>query len=267
MTMYEQFSLEKLIKESELVLVGIGEEFEAGYEFLKNTEIYKDFSRKLEESGDEEKDYEWMYPLMLAKSCESINETDRLLAEYRKLADILAGKDYFIITMNMDPVVYKAGFDNDRIVAPFGNYEKLQCECNCKDKLFNARPYIEGVCGLIKDEDTPLRNIKQEVCDDCGGFVICNTVNAANYNENGYLQQWSKYQDFLMRLVNKKVLLLELGVTDTYPAMIKEAFGRICFYNKKSQLLYCSLSPYYDGNIKDRSIYIAENARTFLDNI
>lgn len=265
--MNEQISLKKLIDESDLVLIGIGEEFEAGYDFLKDTDIYKSFCRKIERYDEDEKNYRWMYPLMLAKGCGDIKDTENLLAEYNKLAGLISDKDYFVITMNMDPVIFQSDFDNNRIVAPFGNYEKLQCDCNCNNKLYSAEAYIDGVCSLIDDENTAISSIRQEICDDCNGPMVCNTVNASKYNENGYMEQWSKYQDFLMKLVNKKVLLIELGVLDSYPAMIKEAFGRICFYNKKSQLIYCSLSPYYDEKIKDRSFYIAQNARAFLDNL
>ncbi len=86
--------LEK-IDEADLVLVGIGAEFE------------------------EQK-------LIVAEK--AVNALQELLA-------ILQGKNYYVITTCMNSILRKAGFPEDRIVSPCGNLEKKQCDNGCENSL------------------------------------------------------------------------------------------------------------------------------------
>ena len=53
----------------------------------------------------------------------SLNSYSReeLLRFYRKIAEAVKGKFYFVVTLNTDDLIYEAGFDPSLIVAPCGS--------------------------------------------------------------------------------------------------------------------------------------------------
>lgn len=258
----------KEIEDAELVLVGIGEEFDIGMAELEMSAIYKSFTNKISSEGLIEEQYAWMYPLML---CHALNEDGFALRQkhaYRKLADMLKNKNYFVVSMNMDSLAASCGIKADKLVQPFGSYLKLQCDDDCSGKLYSAVNYIQGVCNLIQDPQVRLSNILQEVCDDCGGHLVSNTVNCRAYNEKGYLPQWDVYQKWLMGTVNKKLLILELGVCGSYPSIIKKPFEKMGTYNKKSSFLRINLKDsLVPDELSGRGTGIKENAVEFINRI
>ena len=68
-----------------------------------------------------------------------------------------------------------------------------------------------------------------------------NNVYAENYNENGYLSDWQIYTKWLQGTLNKKVLILELGVGLVFPSVIRWPFEKIAFYNQK-EVIYEGLN-------------------------
>lgn len=55
---------------------------------------------------------------------------------YRLLLNAVKGKDYFVITTNVDGQFEKSGFDKERIFAVQGDYAYLQCADGCHEKLY-----------------------------------------------------------------------------------------------------------------------------------
>lgn len=78
----------KLIADSEMVLIGLGEEFR--------------------ETGDEEKD-------------------QRILKAYNTLPGLLKGKTYFVISQNEDDLVFRSKLLSFFITEPFGLKERPEC--------------------------------------------------------------------------------------------------------------------------------------------
>ncbi len=48
---------------------------------------------------------------------------DMVLAAYTRLAELLEGKDFFLVTLNTDDLIYASSLPSDRIVAPCGSEE------------------------------------------------------------------------------------------------------------------------------------------------
>lgn len=262
------FSLKEKIDKAELIVVGVGGEFEAGFEVLEKTNIYKCFLDKINAEKLDEQAYEWMYPLMLSEGLKEPEAAKELKSAYSKLYDLIKDKNYFIVSLNMDSLLESAGFNPERIVSPCGSYLKLQCENGCHDTIYDGRNYAKAVCELILDKDKKLSDILQEVCDKCDGHLIPNTINALKYNEKGYLNSWDNYQKFLMGTVNKKLLLLEMGVTAEIPVVVVNPFKKMCSLNKKSEL--CAISLYrqdFAEDINERVCRIFENAVCYLNRI
>lgn len=53
----------------------------------------------------------------------------------QKLKIILQGKNYFVITTCTNSILYEAGFEKERVVSPCGNMRKKQCPNKCEGSL------------------------------------------------------------------------------------------------------------------------------------
>ena len=193
--------LKELIKDSDYVLVGIGEEWE------------------------------------------SDGMTDKLSEAYEKLASLLSGKDFFLVTTAADGLIYQTGIDQNRIVAPCGNRNNLQCKNACCEKIWKKDEMPEGVC------------------PECGAPLAPNTVETKPYVEAGYLPQWQAYMGWLQKSLNRKLLLLELGVGFRTPTVIRWPFEKTAYLNYKSRLyrIHEKLFQLPD-NLEGRGHGIAENS-------
>lgn len=169
---------------------------------------------------------------------------------YDKLSIFIKDKEYFIITLATDDLIYNSSFDKERIVAPCGSINRYQCTNNCENRIFTCDEYK-----------------KQEVCPVCGEPLVNNTVEAVTYNEEGYLGDWQKYTRFLQGTLNKKTVLLELGVGMQFPQIIRFPFEKTCFYNNKATFYRINKSfSQLPVEIVDKAYEVNTNAVAFCRN-
>lgn len=146
-----------------------------------------------------------------------------IMEAYNHLSDVLGGRDYFVVSTCTDDLIYKSNLLADKIVTPCGGYRYLQCQDDCSNELL---PFDESM--LNHNEDI--------ICPHCKKPVVFNKMPMEKYNEGGYLEQWQLYNKWLQSTINKKLLIIELGVGLTYPSVIRFPFEKTCFYNQKSVL-------------------------------
>lgn len=144
------------------------------------------------------------------------NEDIQLL--YDKMQDMIQDKDYFIVTTVTDGEIRKSSLVQSRIVAPCGNVTWRQCSKSCKKDIWEP--------GEIPDD----------ICPHCGQPLTGNTIEAEDYIEEGYLPQWNAYTKWLSGTLNKRLLLLELGVGFKTPTVIRWPFEKTATVNKKAHL-------------------------------
>ena len=125
--------------EADMVLVGIGEEFQYDWDILLRNERYQEIEKEIEQKEKKEREeYRWIVPFIQKMALEKYPDL-RLREAYRNLQKIIEGKNYFILSITMDDHLYRNGFQEDRIVTPCGGFRKMQCDHNC--------------CGLIMEPD------------------------------------------------------------------------------------------------------------------
>ena len=134
--------LKEKIEEAQLVLVGIGEEFNC-IEVLMKNERYLQIEEELKENDK----YIWILPYVQHVFLKNYNP---LVKSIEKLSELLKDKNYFIVTTCMHGIFENAGFKENRVVSPCGNFCKLQCtstECDVvevgSEELYMA---IEEYC-------------------------------------------------------------------------------------------------------------------------
>jgi hypothetical protein len=162
------------------------------------------------------------------------------------------------------------------VVQPCGTIEQKQCANRCEEGLSSLREAEyeqvlqqvktsnasgEGMEDLLND----LSKIDLDICPKCGEKLILNTVYTENYDENGYLKDWSRYTKWLQGTLNKKLCVLELGVDLTYPSIIRWPFEKVAFYNNKAHFVRVNERLYHmSEEIKDKGISIPQNAVQWL---
>lgn len=167
---------------------------------------------------------------------EEFDNNNDALDAYNKLAEMLNGKNYFVVSLCMDDVIYESGLDESRIVCPMGGMRKKQCPDACTHDLYD---------------------INEEKCPNCGKTLIYNNIKAENYVEEGYLPQWQKHKLWLTGTLNKKLLLIELGVSMRFPQIIRWPFERLAGLNNKAFLIRVNEKlPQVDAEIADKAMSI-----------
>ena len=201
---------------------------------------------------------------------------DAPLPVYEKLFELVRGKDYFVITTNVDHCFQKAGFDKKRLFYTQGDYGLFQCCVPCHKKTYDNEEIVRKMLisqGFgFKDSENrkdgeiifPENPLKMEIpselvphCPVCGKPMSMNLrCDGTFVEDDGWHEAAKRYQDFLEKHKNARTLFLELGVGGNTPGIIKYPFWNLTYKNKNA--FYASL------NMEKEEIPIEIKARSVL---
>ncbi len=161
---------------------------------------------------------------------------------YGNLKKIAEGKDYFVLTTNVDHQFQRAGFTKERLFYTQGDYGLFQSSRPTVAKTYDNQEIVEKMLeaqGFVRDnagifqlpEDKKLKmSIPTElipICPDDGFPMAMNLRADENFVEDaGWKMAAKRYQDFLHSHKGKHVLYWELGVGMNTPVIIKFPFWR-----------------------------------------
>jgi len=256
-------NMKNVIKDAELVFVGIGSEMQVTLRRLKEI---PNFVEKLDYLEQHE-EFSYLIPYLI-KYYLSEEYHPEICQAYRKLAELLEGKNYFIVSLSTDDLLRKIELRQDRIVYPCGTYEKLQCIDNCENKLYDiCDEFWASVVAWIEGINT-IDSIERPVCPCCGKELVFNQYGQPRYNEDGYIEHWQLYTKWLQGTVNRKLCIVELGVGMEFPSIIRWPMEKVCFYNQKSHFFRVHSTLYQLSNeISERGVSIKENPIKFLNEL
>lgn len=192
---------------------------------------------------------------------------------YEKLYELVKDKDYFVITTNVDHCFQKAGFDKHRLYYTQGDYGLFQCSEPCHKKTYDNEDIIRKMVmaqGYEFKDDGSLylpegRTLKMAVpselvpyCPECGKPMSMN-LRADNtfVEDEGWHVAAQRYEQFLERHKNLKIIFLEFGVGYNTPIIIKYPFWKMT--DKWPQARYICMNKneaYVPVEIKNKSICI-----------
>ena len=178
---------------------------------------------------------------------------------YADLLALVQGKDYFVLTTNVDHCFQKAGFDKHRLFYTQGDYGLWQCSGPCHDKTYGNEAVIRKMVAEQKDMRVPSELVPR--CPVCGAPMSMNLRADATFVEDeGWHRAAERYQDFVRRHEGMRVLYLELGVGMNTPGIIKYPFWKMVYQNPKATYACVNLSEAYcPAEIRKRSICIDED--------
>lgn len=137
---------------------------------------------------------------------------------YEELLKLVADKDYFVITTNVDHCFQKAGFDKKRLFYTQGDYGLFQCSEPCYRKTFDNEDIVLEMLKQQKDMKIPTELLP--VCPHCGKPLIMNLRSDDKFVEDeGWHRAAERYENFLRTRAGGKILFLELGVGYNTPVL------------------------------------------------
>lgn len=152
---------------------------------------------------------------------------------YRRLWELVQGKDYFVLTTNVDHCFQKAGFDKQRLFYTQGDYGLWQCSEPCHQRTYDNEPMVRRMVERQKDLKIPPELVPR--CPRCGRPMAMNLRSDGTFvQDQGWYQAAGRYQDFLEKHQGKPLLLLELGVGMNTPGIIKYPFWRMTAQNPRA---------------------------------
>lgn len=159
--------------------------------------------------------------------------TDIPKSTYSKLLDLVKDKDYFVITTNVDHCFQKAGFDKKRLFYMQGDYGLWQCSMPCHQKTYDNETAVREMVKQQKDRKIPSELIPR--CPVCGKPMIMNLrCDNTFVQDEGWYQAKQRYDDFIRRHENLKIVYLELGVGMNTPVWIKYPFWKMTRQNPEA---------------------------------
>lgn len=256
-----EYSMEQLgleVQNSDMILIGLGEEFEQK-KFLNTIPEYVANVQNVQACGKS-----FLIPFLDGYYLNKCRK--ELFEAYRNLKKILENKNYFMISTMMNETVYEcACFEKDKIVTPCGGFRKLQCKAGCKASLSELSEEQKSMLIRCCEGEKNWEEFSLGTCEQCGEELCFNNIYSEHYLEETYLPQWERYMKWTQGTLNKKVMILELGVGLTYPGMIRWPFEKIAFFNKKASFYRIHASLYQmTEELQDKGISIHKNAVEFL---
>lgn len=149
---------------------------------------------------------------------------------YENLLKLVAEKDYFAITTNVDHCFQKAGFDKKRLFYTQGDYGLFQCSEPCCRETFDNEAIVLEMLNRQKDMKIPTELLP--VCPHCGKPLTMNLRSDDKFVEDeGWHRAAERYENFLRTRAGGKILFLELGVGYNTPVIIKYPFWQMTAKN------------------------------------
>lgn len=149
---------------------------------------------------------------------------------YRDLLALVADKDYFVLTTNVDHCFQKAGFDKNRLFYTQGDYGLFQCSRPCCQETWDNEAVVRQMAERQRDMKIPAALVPR--CLHCGAPAAMNLrCDDAFVEDAGWHAAAARYAGFLNAHAQGRVLFLELGVGYNTPGVIKYPFWRMTQQN------------------------------------
>ena len=152
---------------------------------------------------------------------------------YADLLELVRGRNYFVLTTNVDHQFQLTGFDKARLFYTQGDYGLWQCSEPCHQATYDNE---EAVRRMIA-EQTGMRIPSALIphCPQCGRPMTMNLrCDDTFVQDEGWYAAARRYEEFLHRFLNSRILFLELGVGGNTPGIIKVPFLRMTAQNPRA---------------------------------
>ena len=186
---------------------------------------------------------------------------------YDELYGLIRDKNYFVITTNVDHCFQKAGFDKQRLFYTQGDYGLLQCSVPCHNKTYDNEDLIRRMVSEQKDMKIPTELLP--FCPVCGKPMSVNLRSDDTFvQDKGWHSACKRYESFIERHRNGRIVYLELGVGSSTPVIIKYPFWKMTDNNPKATYICINRGEAFCPTfIEGQSVCVNEDIRLILNKI
>ena len=203
---------------------------------------------------------------------------------YSRLLEQMRGKDYFVLTTNVDHQFQMAGFEKRRLFYTQGDYGLFQSVDPENQNTYDNEAWVMRAMaaqGFVRDErgvfDLPQDGgLKMRIpsdliptCPDDGSPVTMNLRADDSFVEDaGWHAAAERYTRFVEAHEKGPILYLELGVGANTPVIIKFPFWRMTMTNPEA--VYACLNygeAYCPKQIERQSICVQDDIGAVLESI
>ena len=202
---------------------------------------------------------------------------------YKSLLSLVKGRDYFVITTNVDHQFQRAGFDKNRLFYTQGDYGQFQSVDPAIRKTFDNKEWVyeamkvqgfvmreDGVFDVPEDRAISMR-IPTGLIPKCpdGSDVAMNLRSDDTFVEDdGWQRASAAYAEFLDDHNGLHVLYLELGVGANTPVIIKYPFWQMTASNPNAVYACVNFGEAFcPRQIERQSICINEDISDVLEGL
>ncbi|MBR1614310.1 MAG: Sir2 silent information regulator family NAD-dependent deacetylase [Treponema sp.] len=207
------------------------------------------------------------------------------LPVYEKLFELVKEKNYFVLTTNVDHCFQKAGFDKSRLFYTQGDYGLWQCSEACHKKTYDNQAAVEKMLlaqgfviqcdGSLELPGNGFEGIKMTVpselvprCPVCGKPMTMNLRCDDTFVEDeGWKRAAYRYEDFLKKNKDGRIVFLELGVGGNTPGIIKYPFWNMTYANPNAKYVCINKGEaVVPREIEKQSVCVDSDIWGFLQN-
>ena len=165
---------------------------------------------------------------------------------YPNLLHLVEGRDYFVLTTNVDHAFQRAGFDKVRLFytqGDFGLFQSSRPAGASAGKTYDNKESVRAMLTaqgfafaedgtlLLPTDGAPAMTIPSDLipcCPDDGAEMATNLRADTSFVEDaGWHAAAERYTDYLTHTEGRRTLLIELGVGMNTPGIIKYPFWRM----------------------------------------
>lgn len=189
------------------------------------------------------------------------------LIVYQNLLSLVKDRNYFVITTNVDHCFQAVGFDKKRLFYTQGDYGLFQCSVPCHNKTYDNEDVIRRMVVEQKNMKIPSKLIPR--CPVCGKPMTTNLrCDDTFVQDEGWYAACKRYEEFIKKYQNSRVVYFELGVGNNTPAIIKYPFWRLTSQNPNAVYVCINYGEAIcPTQIADRSICINEDIGAVLNKL
>ena len=169
---------------------------------------------------------------------------------YGTLLSLVKGKEYFVLTTNVDHQFQRSGFDKKRLFYTQGDYGLLQSVNPKIRRTYDNEDMVVRMMeaqGFVRDRDgifqppaggTLAMEVPPELipkCPEDGSDMTLNLrCDDTFVQDDGWYDAQQRYHDFIRHHEGQQILYLELGVGMNTPVIIKFPFWQAAEKNPRA---------------------------------
>lgn len=193
---------------------------------------------------------------------------------YQRLFDLVKDRNYFVLTTNVDHQFQIAGFDKQRLFYTQGDYGLFQQADSQQTfdnfalikKMILSQGFQIAENGDLLIPDKLSMHIDQALIDEADQYQLNLRVDSSFVEDQGWHQAAQRFNDFMDRYRQGKILFLELGVGQNTPGIIKYPFWQWTFNNPQAWLITVNAADVaFPQELNNQAIGFKMDLNQFID--